>query len=265
MNNINKAKVIAAGSSILIAISLTTSTVTYNYMNKKIETKESEVTELRDSFKNLKKEKVNLEKENKDFSSNNKNLDNKVKELKKSKEELDKKNAEVSEENKELKKFIEHVQKLPQWTEQDVTQTSNTSKVGLKIALKDTGLDGLEESFIEAENKYGINAIFLTSLVAQESGWGTSDRAKRDNNLSGYAVYSDSSKGKSFASKHDSIMSTAKLLKENYVKEGRKDIYSINDKYTPVNGHDWANNIIRIANKLVKKANVNQYIKGQKI
>src|SRR3712207_8956731 len=78
-------------------------------------------------------------------------------------------------------------------------------------------MEGLEYAFLEAEHKYKVNALFLVGLVATESNWGGSSRANRSNNLTGYSVYSASSRGASFNSKGDCILRTASLLDTEYL------------------------------------------------
>jgi beta-N-acetylglucosaminidase len=186
-----------------------------------------------------------------------------IEDLKKEKEDLEKENQELRKEIDGLKSKEASAKEADastpalnvSWNPNDVSNPSNISSKKLNELLSDTGLKGLGDSFVEAEKEYGVNAIFLTSLVAQESGWGTSNRAINHNNLSGYAVYTDASKGKFFTSKHESIMTTARLIRDDYMDaDGRHDIRSINEKYTPVNGYDWSNKISLIANDLKEDA-----------
>lgn len=136
---------------------------------------------------------------------------------------------------------------------------SNATERKLKLALEGTGLSGLESSYITAEEEYGVNAIFLVSLTAEESGWGNSRRARLQNNMSGFEVYTDSSKGATFSSKHESIMQTAKLLKNHYLTEGGQhfngySIYDVNLKYS-ASLYSWSENISEIAYSIMDKIN----------
>lgn len=105
--------------------------------------------------------------------------------------------------------------------------------------IKNTGLAGLEYAYYKAEEITGINALFIAAITATESGWGTHDRAKYQNNLSGYGVHKDTSRGKTFTSKEQSIIETAKLIKKYYDK-GNKDIWSISKIYCPPKSDDWS-------------------------
>lgn len=98
------------------------------------------------------------------------------------------------------------------------------------------------------------------ALTAEESRWGTSNRARTQNNLSGYAVYSASAKGASFGSKGESIMATAKLIGEEYINPNGQyyngsSIASVNIRYCPNDGGQWSSNITQIAYELVSKIN----------
>lgn len=53
-------------------------------------------------------------------------------------------------------------------------------------------LYGEELTFIDAQNKYGVNAAISLSTAINESGWGTSALAKTKNNLFGHSAYDSS-------------------------------------------------------------------------
>ena len=92
-----------------------------------------------------------------------------------------------------------------------------------------------------------------------------SDRAKNDNNLSGYAVYNNSAKGAKFDTKHDSIMATAKLLRDYYLTPDGEcfngySVVDVNKKYCFLQDGEtidfnWATQVTSIAKDLVYKAN----------
>lgn len=108
------------------------------------------------------------------------------------------------------------------YNREDVTALSHITKDEMKEVLENTKgsntMVHLSDTFVEAEDKYGVNAFFLAGIVALESGFATSRRAIEDNNLTGYEVYTDKSKGKLFSSQRESILQTAKNLSENYLK-----------------------------------------------
>lgn len=130
----------------------------------------------------------------------------------------------------------------------------------MEKGLKGTGLEGLGSWYLEAEQTYGVNAIFLMALTAQESAWGTSNRARTQNNLSGFEVYSDSAEGAYFSSKGESIMTTAKLIGEKYISPNGKyyngtSVASVNIEYCPNDGGHWSKSITKIAYQLLEKIN----------
>jgi beta-N-acetylglucosaminidase len=234
--------------------------VGYYVMDRSINESRTEKAEVQEQLKAEKENSESLQSElDKKKDDNNalrahiEDVEGEVEFLQGQKSDLEKENGDLKQSNEslqeELQNLREQVNSSPKWSPDNVTSHSGVSESGLSKALEGTGLEGLAGSFIDAENEYNINAIFLASLIAQESGWGTSRRAVTDNNLSGYAVYSDSSKGRVFNSKHDSVMETASLLSENYVGEGLKDIHSINGKYSA--DDLWAQRIISIANDMV--------------
>lgn len=160
----------------------------------------------------------------------------------------------------ELKKKINSSNVKVSFNQSNLKSNSGVDAKRLNKVLEGTGLSGLGSVYVDAEKTYGVNAIFLTALTAQESGWGNSNRAKTQNNLSGYAVYSSSSAGKTFSSKSESIYATAKLLANEYLNTGGKcykgiDIFAVNTSYCPTGNYDWANKITSIAHDLVQEIN----------
>lgn len=184
-------------------------------------------------------------------------------------------NKDVKVDNKievnNVKKKKEH--KSINFNPNNVLEVSNISKAQLVKAInkynKNNRLTELVDSFLEAEHKYGINAIFLVAITAQESDWGKSPRAINDNNLSGYGVYSSSSKGINANSKKGNILETARCLKEEYLsKKGEyypkkneklshpiNSIYTINTSYCIGKDgqpdYDWCKSVSSIGKGLI--------------
>ena len=103
---------------------------------------------------------------------------------------------------------------------ENIGEPSNIEEHELKEVLENAPNDNLAKyakDIVKAEKFYSVNAFALSAIIAQESGWGRSHRAKTQNNLTGYAVYNSNASGKDFDSAGDSILATAKLLKENYL------------------------------------------------
>lgn len=131
----------------------------------------------------------------------------------------------------------------------DVTELSNLKATDYALVLEGTGLQGYGYAFEKAETEYGINGVFLLSLCALESGWGSSYAAINKNNCAGIM---GSNGTRRFTSLEECILYTANLLSTKYVSEdgpyyrGGQSIYNINTLYCVK--IDWAAKIIDIGN-----------------
>lgn len=140
----------------------------------------------------------------------------------------------------------------------NITEPSGVSYEQLVYALKDTKLSAYIDSFLTVEKNYGINSLAMIGIVANESAWLNSDRTQRQNNVTGYAVYSDSSKGVSFSSIDESILTTAKLLQTDYINpQGRfyngLSVSDVNIMYS--SDAKWNSTVASVANQLKDKIN----------
>lgn len=99
---------------------------------------------------------------------------------------------------------------LEQIYDLDLRKPSGVTEADLKLVTSQ-GLVGLEEAFVRAEEKYGVNCVFLMSIASLESAKGT--MMFRPNNMFGY--------GRSgFSSKAEGINVVAKGLSSRYLKPG---------------------------------------------
>ena len=73
---------------------------------------------------------------------------------------------------------------------------------------------------VEAERTYGINAFVLAGIASWESDYNRSYRARFDNNVLGWGVYSSSAEGINASSKYENIMGATKFLREEYLTPG---------------------------------------------
>lgn len=99
-------------------------------------------------------------------------------------------------------------------------------------------LKGLGAVLKEAESTYHVNALYILAKAANESAWGTSDKAKTLNNLFGVGVYdSDPNSGQKYASYKESIMFFANKVSTHYLTPGGKYYYGAiaGDKHWGVN------------------------------
>ena len=135
----------------------------------------------------------------------------------------------------------------------------------MRKALNGTELYDLSQAFVDAETQYGVNSYFIAAICAQESAWGTSYRAKYQNNLTGHAVYHRGAGGTYFSSKYESVMETAKMLKENYLSpdgiyyNGLSTV-DVNKKYCFLQDeatidYNWSSSVNSIAHSLQYKGN----------
>lgn len=207
------------------------------HLTDEVKTKEKQIEMINDELEKVKKENEHL----------NEDLVETLKQVNDAKHLIEKYNADVS------------------FNENDVTKTSNTTENHMKRALKDTGLYKDSYYFVKAEEEYGVNAYFLAAICANESSWGNSSRAINQNNLTGYAVYSRNARGATFSSSEESIMTTAKLLKENYLTPDAicfngYSVVDVNKKYCFLQDqktidYDWSKTVTRIAKDLIERAN----------
>ncbi|MBQ2898699.1 MAG: glucosaminidase domain-containing protein [Oscillospiraceae bacterium] len=108
-------------------------------------------------------------------------------------------------------------------------------------------LSGFAENFIAAEEKYGVNALFLAAVAALESGWGR--YCFRPNNIFGWS-------GKDFGSKEECIDFVASKIAEHYLSEkgkyyGGKTVSGVNKFY---NGNKfWEEKIAGIMAMISRK------------
>lgn len=125
------------------------------------------------------------------------------------------------------------------------------TKEALDNKFTDKGLYGLGESFVKYGNEYGVNPAFLAAIAAFESGWGSSELATTQDNLTGISDSEHPSSYAAFRSKADCIKYTANLLAANYIGQGLTTFSAIGNKYAPVgdsrdvvgtNG-SWASNV----------------------
>ena len=89
--------------------------------------------------------------------------------------------------------------------------------------LQDSPLAGKGATFKEAEERYGVNALYLMAHSALESAWGRSQISRDKNNFFGIAAYDTSPylSAKSFDNVDKGILGAAKWIRENYIDYGR--------------------------------------------
>ena len=114
--------------------------------------------------------------------------------------------------------------------------------------LNGTKLTGLGQVFIDAQEKYGINAIFLMSIIKIESGYGNAPKSYCKYNISGAL-------GQRYKSYEECIDRLANNLKKNYFSKNAKTISKIANIYSGkplVWMKDVANAMGEISNTIMK-------------
>ncbi|MFC4601240.1 glucosaminidase domain-containing protein [Cohnella hongkongensis] len=140
-----------------------------------------------------------------------------------------------------------------------VETESGLTEEDIALIFKGTELagHGLEETILEVEEKYGINALFTIAVMKLESGNGSSRLAKSKNNLFGLNATGPDPHRKAFAfeTKGDSVKKFGQLLADKYVGKGYTTIEKIGTKYCPANSK-WPSLVKNIMKRDYKKLNV---------
>lgn len=117
-------------------------------------------------------------------------------------------------------------------------------------------LKPLADKFIIAEQETGVNAVFLASVAALESGWGGSRRAKEWNNLFGWGECE-------FDSQEECIAVVAQALADKYLHpEGKYyngcTVEGVSVKYN--NTDHWRTQVRQIMADIHRRANANEFL-----
>lgn len=157
---------------------------------------------------------------------------------------------------KKLKQQIKEEQQTRYFNPNDVSALSHITVADAKHILEGTALYEDAKAYVKAEEKYHVNAVFLMGIAAHESAWGTSRRAREDNNLTGYGVTSDHAKGINKSTKEAGLLATAETLHEKYLTPGGS--YYAGTSAAAVNKHycvggEWAAAVVKNAYLLMNR------------
>lgn len=143
---------------------------------------------------------------------------------------------------------------IPQYgdyTTYDLRNPSHLTAKQINKIVAGTRLEGLGWAYVEAEVKYGVNALYLLSHSALESGWGDSPIARSKNNLFGFTAYDHdpASSASGFKTKADCILTVANYISKEYFNPkgehfNGRTLVGMNKKYA--SDDDWANKINEI-------------------
>jgi beta-N-acetylglucosaminidase len=107
------------------------------------------------------------------------------------------------------------------------------------------------QTYIDIQNKYGVNAQYLVAHSILETGWGTSQIYQYKHNLFGYGAYDSNPFNGAyyFPSDNDSINYEGYIVRKNYLNENGKyyhgpNLVGMNVLYA--SDESWADSIARI-------------------
>lgn len=132
----------------------------------------------------------------------------------------------------------------------DITKHLFNGKVeDLNRCLTGTKLEGKGQLFLNAQEKYGINAVFLMSIAKNESNFGAAPAKEKNGtvhryNIAGLTTGSKVS-GHRFQNSNsyaDCIDSLCQNLQKHYISKHHTTISSIQSVYAPGN-KAWANSV----------------------
>ena len=164
---------------------------------------------------------------------------------------------EIIEEVEVAKMIVEEEYEVyPLYNPYNLLEPSNITREQMYNLLEGTALQSLSNGYVYMEEVYGINSLFLVSISAEESGWGTSSLAINNNNIGGIKL-SDGGWAY-FSDWFDCLNYKAELLYNEYLSENGSyfngySIWDVNIKYCE--GNQWSENINLIAYELLNKIN----------
>lgn len=139
----------------------------------------------------------------------------------------------------------------------NVSSSTGLTASQMDEGLSGTGLSGLGKYFISAEKEYGVSALALAGIAANESGWGNSNFAKTRYNYFGYQAYdSNPDAAKRFDSPKHSIDAAAYLLANSYLVPSGSyyngvTLQAINIKYA--SDGEWAEKAMQNMGTILNK------------
>lgn len=131
----------------------------------------------------------------------------------------------------------------------DVTTKFEGTAADLDLILKNTKLKGLGKNFLAAQEKYGVNALFMIAIAQKESTWGKFTPEKNPYNFAGLGIKNI----KSFADCVDKLAKT--LSGKNYLqaKPPKKTPSKIAPTYCPPKAAIWSTDVTTYMNNYRKR------------
>lgn len=139
--------------------------------------------------------------------------------------------------------------------------TASQLDSAMKSIRSDHMLSDALDAIVAAENKHGINALFIAAHAATETGWGHSLMARTKNNLFGFnAVDSNPGRANVYPSKAASVEHYSQFLMDNYLQPGGRYFngatpHGVMVRYASA-GDRAANTIVQIMNSFAEHIGV---------
>jgi len=127
----------------------------------------------------------------------------------------------------------------------------------------------LSNEFLEAQNNYGVNVLFLHALSYLESDNGTSRLALLKNNLFGYGAVDNNpfDSATHFSSKDECIDVVARSLSKNYLNSKGKYFngYTLKDiNVLYASDTEWSSKLANIMHESILKIKENEHVNSTK-
>ena len=156
----------------------------------------------------------------------------------------------------ERQRIAEEKKKVITYNPHNLLEPSNITREQAYQMLEGKALQTLSNAYVYMEELYGVNAVYLMALSAEESAWGRSELAITRNNIGGIKATDGS--WRYFNSWGDCLDYKARLLKNQYLSENGcyyngLSIWDVNEMYCEQK--TWSDNINNIANDLINKIN----------
>ena len=136
--------------------------------------------------------------------------------------------------------YYSYFQFLPFRSKTNYTAAELDSVINATVNDSTSVMNNIGQALIDAQNKYGVNALLIAGVAANESNWGKSNIAKTKNNLFGIEAYdSDPDHAKTFESPKACIDRFAgRYISKGYLDAATDARYfggSLGDKASGVN------------------------------
>ena len=113
--------------------------------------------------------------------------------------------------------YYNYYQYMPLRQKSDISASSYNSFLQANGIGSESKLWNQGQTFVDAQNKYGVNALLLFAEAVNESGWGKSSYALDRNNLFGVSAYDDDpNQARYFNSVEEAIDYQASVLLREY-------------------------------------------------